>query len=119
MRPADLAELARLTAAVSGAAEARLAALRRDEAALRARLHDLDTAQQARAREAQATDVTLRAGVDLRWEDWIEARRRALSAELARTLARAELARDDLRRAFGRKVAAEEIVAQVGRARRT
>lgn len=115
MTPADLAHLARLTAAVSGAAEARLAALRRDEAALRARLRDLDTAQAARAREAQATDVTLRVGVDLRWEDWIEARRRALTAELARTLARVEVARDDLRHAFGRKVAAEGIVEAVRR----
>lgn len=113
MKPADLAQLARLTAAVFGAAEARLAALRRDEATLRTRLQDLDAARTARAREAQATDVTVCAGVDLRWEDWIEARRRALNAELARTLARAEIARDALRQAFGRKIAAEEIVGLV------
>lgn len=109
MRPGDLGGLGRLAAAAAEAAEARLSALRREEADLRRRIAALDEARRTRAAEARATEVSLRAGVDLRWERWIECRTSALSTELARLLARIEMARDDLARALGRRIATEAL----------
>jgi len=96
---------------VSGdlSALARLAALRRQEADLRAQLSDLEAARRARGAEALATDLALRAGADLRWEVWVDRRAGALTAELARLLARVEAARDALRASFGRRLATEAL----------
>lgn len=109
MRAGDLAGLARISAATCEAAEARLAALRRQEAELRAQIAALDAARRERAAEARATDLSVRAGVDLRWEGWVDRRSSALVAELARLLARVEIARDELARAFGRRSAIDAL----------
>jgi hypothetical protein len=105
----ELRDLARLAAAASSAAEARLQALRGQEAELRGLLRALEEGRRARAREALAPDLALRAGADLLWEQWVDRRRAALMAELARLLARVEMARDELRLAFGRRTAAEAL----------
>ncbi len=109
MKPQDLAALVRVSGAISDAAEARLATLRREETDLRDQIAALEAARQARATEARATDLTVRAGVDLRWEGWIDRRASALAAELARLRARIEIARDELAQAFGRRTATEAL----------
>lgn len=112
MRPGDLAGLARLAGAASEAAEGRLAALRREEAGLRRRIADLEECRRCRAAGARATDVSLRAGVDLRWEGWVDRRTGAMAEELARLRARIEVARDDLARALGRRTATDALLNQ-------
>ncbi len=109
MKPHDLAALVRVSGAACDAAEARLAALRREEAELRAQIATLEAARRERAAEARATDVSVRAGVDLRWEGWIDRRASVLTAELARLRARIEMARDELALAFGRHTATETL----------
>jgi flagellar biosynthesis chaperone FliJ len=109
VKPQDLAALVRVSGAISDAAEARLATLRREETDLRDQIAALEAARQARATEARATDLTVRAGVDLRWEGWIDRRASALAAELARLRARIEIARDELAQAFGRRTATEAL----------
>ena len=112
MTPRDLAGLTRVVGAACDAAESRLARLRREETELRRQIANLEAARRARAAEALATDIALRAGMDLRWERWIDSRASALSAELARLLARIEIAREDLSRSFGRRMAAEDLAEQ-------
>ncbi|TNC51569.1 hypothetical protein FHG66_05245 [Rubellimicrobium rubrum] len=112
MREKDLAPLVRLAGVSCDAAEARLASLRREEAELRRQIEALETARRLRASEALATDVALRAGADLRWEGWIDKRASALNGELARVLAKIEMARDDLARAFGRRSATQALLDQ-------
>lgn len=86
-----------------------MAALRREEAELRGQIAALEEARRARATEAQVTDLALRAGVDLRWEGWIDRRSSTLSADLARLRARIEVAREELSRAIGRRTATEAL----------
>ncbi|MBP1805074.1 hypothetical protein [Rubellimicrobium aerolatum] len=117
MTAKDLTALAGVAAMACDAAEARLARLRQEETELRRQIGALDSARRARAAEALATDVALRAGADLRWEGWIEGRSAALGAELARLRARIEVARDDLARAFGRRTAIETLAEDVRRDR--
>ncbi len=112
MNQKDLAPLVRLAGVACDAAEARLAALRREELELRRQIAALETARRTRAAEAQATDLALRAGADLRWEGWIDRRASALGAELARVLARIEMARDELAQAFGRRSATQALLDQ-------
>lgn len=112
MTPRELEGLAHVAGAGCDAAEARLARLRREEAELRGQIAALEAARRARAAEALATDVALRAGVDLRWEGWIDRRAAALVSELARLMAQVEMARDELSRAFGRRMAADALLGQ-------
>ncbi len=109
MNARDLAALTRLAGAASDAAQARMATLRREEAELRRQIAALEEARRIRAAGAHATDLTLRAGVDLRWEGWIDRRTIALTTELARLRARIEIAREELARALGRHTAAEAL----------
>lgn len=111
----QMQEIVQVTAAVRAAAEARMAALRAEEAALRQRIKELDAAFRARAFSATAEDAALRAGVDLRWEQWVESRRAGLLAELARLRARIEDERLTLAREFGRNAVAEELLREIGR----
>ena len=102
-------DLLRVTEVVAARAEARFAALRQEEADLRARIADLDRSQRARAATATAEDPALRAGADLRWEGWIAVRRRTLLSELARLLARIEAEREHLARAVGRREVTQDL----------
>jgi hypothetical protein len=112
LTPRDLAGLVRIAGAACDAAEAKLARLRREEAELRRQIAALEAARQARAAEALATDVALRAGVDLRWEGWIDRRAAGLATDLARLMACIEIARDELSHAFGRRTATEALAEQ-------
>jgi hypothetical protein len=115
MRPED--RLAQVAALASAAAEARLAALRAREQALRERLAALEAARRDRADRAFADDPAVLAGADLRWEGWVEGRAASLRADLARCLAEAEIARGALARAWGRAQAAGDLAAQARIAR--
>lgn len=117
MTPRDLAGLGRVVGAACDAAESRLLRLRREEAELRRQIAELEAAQRTRAAEALATDLTLRAGVDLRWEGWIDRRTTALAGDLARLLAQIEIAREELAQAFGRRTAVEELARRSHEAR--
>ena len=105
----DLRALARLAGISHAAHEARFAALLRQEAELRAKLDQLDQARRARAESLTEADPSLTAGADLRWHRWIESRRSALNADLARTLVRIATQRAEMARAFGRKEAMGEL----------
>lgn len=111
----DLAALAQLAGLASGAAEARLALLTRKADDLRNRLADLYAARRARADAPDSLDTAMMAGADLRWHRWIDSRRSALNAELARAQVDIARGREALRRAFGQKLAAEDLAAR-GRA---
>jgi hypothetical protein len=115
MSPAEARELARLAGLAADVARARLAGLRQEEEALRARLGALDQAQAGRAARALAGDAALHAGADQLWEIWVADRRAALTAELARLLARRELALEAARRAFGRELAASGLAQATAR----
>lgn len=109
----EMEGLVAVTAAVRAAAEAQLGALRAEEATLRARLAELDGALRDRATTVTAEDAALRAGADLRWERWVDTRRRALNGELARLLARIEEARRRLARDHGRSEVASELAREM------
>lgn len=107
----DLTALGTVTEARYHAVEARMAALRQSERALAAQLDALQSAALARFRARDVTDTALRAGVDLRWEQWIAERSQQLNANRALILARIEDERSALARAFGSKTALEELLA--------
>lgn len=109
----QMQDIVQVTAAMRTAAEARMAALRAEETVLRRRLEDLDAARRARAFSVTAEDAALRAGADLRWEQWVETRRTGLMAELARLRARIEDERAALTRAFGRNLVARDLLREI------
>ncbi len=111
-RTGSLGALLPLAGVLADAAEARLAALRREEADLRGRLAALEAARRDRAGRALAPDLALRAGADLRWEAWVGGRSAEMTAELARLLARIEGAKAELRREAGRRAAVEDLLAR-------
>lgn len=116
--PGALAALARLADAGFAARQARLGALRTQEAALRGKLAALDAGRSARAQTlGGAGDAALRAGADLLWQGWVDGRRRALNIELSRNLALQEIARAQLAQAFGRMQASRELLRQAAGAR--
>lgn len=109
----QMQDIVQVTAAMRTAAEARMAALRAEETVLRRRLEDLDAARRARAFSVTAEDAALRAGADLRWEQWVETRRAGLMAELARLRARIEDERAALTRAFGQNLVAGDLLREI------
>lgn len=112
-----LGALLPLASALADTAEARLAALRREEAELRERIASLERARRDRAGRALAPDLALRAGADLRWEAWVGRSSAEMTAELARLLARIEDAKASLRREAGRRAAVEDLLAREKAAR--
>lgn len=109
MTPGDIAALRQVTAARRAASESRLAALRQREDEIISRLAALDSAFRQRASAARADDLALRAGADLRWESWVEDRRRTLMTAQARLRAAMEQERATLRHEFGRDLALTEL----------
>lgn len=109
MQPHEITALRQVTRARLAASEARLAALRQREEEIVARLTALAEAFRRRATEARADDLTLRAGIDLRWEAWVEERRRALLTAQAQLRVVIEQERATLRHDFGRDMALAEL----------
>ncbi len=102
MTPNQIAALRRISGTMLAATSARLAALRMREEEVLTRISILDAALRDRAALASAEDPTLRAGVDLRWQIWVEQNRSTLLAAQARLRAAMEEERMALRRDFGR-----------------
>ncbi|MCC7321441.1 MAG: hypothetical protein IT542_10760 [Rubellimicrobium sp.] len=110
MKVNDLTGIRAVTAAALAASEARMTALRHEEARIVARIDDLDAALRRRAAEATAEDPALRAGADLRWQEWVERSRSALLSGQARLRAAIEAERATLRLTFGRDLVAGELL---------
>jgi hypothetical protein len=106
----DLAALAQIAALAYAAREARMAALRAEEARLRAVLAALgQDRRDSAARTETGDDPARRAGADLRWHHWIDRRRQTLNIELARVLAEVAVLRQALARDFGRREAISDL----------
>ena len=103
-----LAALARVTDIAFFADQARMAALRRAEEDIRARLADLDRPRHDPT-VPLAEDAALRAGADITWQLWVDVRRSALNTELARVLVAQAAARRTLSTSFGRDTAANRL----------
>lgn len=116
MREGDLAGLTQLTAMAFDASQARLSALARREAGIRAAIAALDMARRTRDAQALAPDPALRAGADPLWHGWLDDRRASHNLDLARLLAGIEIARGEARLAFGRNLAAKGLQDDVRRA---
>jgi len=114
----EIAEIRRITETAFATSEGRMVALRAEEARINAQIASLDDALRNRATVATAEDAALRAGVDLRWQQWVDSRRRNLLSELARLRARIEAEREILMRDFGRDRVAADIAGQVAAAQR-
>ena len=98
-----LAEVARL------AEETRVAQWQRREAEIEAAIARLD---QGAAVDPLADTPLRRAGADLRWELWCDARRTALLAELAQIRYRKAAAAETMRHAARRTIATEAVLRQ-------
>ena len=120
-RAAQLDRLSKVTAARLVAAQARLAEIRKREGELARALTDLTISGQGADDPASPAR---RAGADIRWQRWAEARRREIHMELARLRAAGERLRADLARAHGQDSAVTDLAArarlqeQQGRERR-
>lgn len=104
--------MARLTGTVFDSVAGRMALLRQRESALRSTLAALDTDRKARAISMQTGDPAQRAGADLLWQHWIDKRRSALNAEMARTFVQIETIRAELARAHGRHEVTQRLARQ-------
>jgi hypothetical protein len=98
-----LAEVARL------AEETRVAQWQRREAEIEAAIARLD---QGAAYDPLADTPLRRAGADLRWEIWCDARRTALLAELAQVRYRKAAATETMRHAARRTIATEAVLSE-------
>lgn len=117
-KPDDWRRLAQLTATVFDSAANRMKQLQRRETTLRATLAALE----ADRRSAfdllgnPAEDPAQRAGAGVLWQQWIDRRRSALNAELARTLVQIDIARTGLARAYGRHQATDDLARRAAKA---
>lgn len=111
-RAARLDRLAGVTAARLAASRARLSGIRRREAELARALDDLSVP--GRPGDDPASPAS-RAGADLLWQRWAEARRREIHMELARLRAAGEGLRAELARAHGQDRAVSELAARARR----
>jgi hypothetical protein len=111
-RAAQLARLSRVTAVRLAASQAQLAEIRRREATLARALADLSASGLS---GDDPTSPAARAGADLLWQRWAEARRREIHMELARLRAAGEDLRADLVRAHGQDRAVSDLADQACR----
>lgn len=119
-KPADWNGLVLVTATVFDAAANRMDQLRRREAMLRATLDALEADRRSAADllSEAPEDPAQRARARVLWQQWIDKRRAALNAELARTLVQIDIARTAFARAYGRHQAAEELARRARKAHR-
>lgn len=111
-----IADLAILTSVSLRAAQAEMADLKAHEADLRQNLIDL-AAQKLRDPRAE-DDPALIAGADLRWQQWVDQRRAAVNAELAKLLALIDNRQHRLRGLFGRDQAVRALADRAQKDRR-
>jgi hypothetical protein len=107
MTSRDWRKIHALTEQVRLAAEVSLAQWQRREAEVTSALSRLDGTA---APELLEDDVVRRAGADLRWQAWCDARRTTLLAELARIRYRKAAAEEELRHAARRGIATQAVL---------
>ena len=107
----QLHDLARLSAAVFDAEQARLREVLAEESRLRRALLTLEEQHRA-AQAAQSGELAGQRsfGGDVLWQGWVSRSRRDLQIELAQVLARKGRMIRDMQKAHGRKQAAEELL---------
>lgn len=106
MTPSDWSRLVPLVEASRMAAETRLAEWQRREAEVTAVIARLDGPL---AVDLGGDELLRRAGADLRWQAWCDARRTALSAELAQVRYRRAAAEEAMRHAAARDIALRDV----------
>jgi hypothetical protein len=107
MRAGGWGEIHALAGMALLAEETRLAGWRRREAEIGEALARLD---RAASPEPLADTPLRRAGADLRWQVWCDARRTALLSELAQVRYRMAAAEEAMRRAARRSIATEAVL---------
>ena len=118
-REKQLEGLAQLSAVQFRAAQAEMAALLEQEAALRQNLRELVQSKTALSRAARQPDeAAVVAGADMRWHQWVDQRRAVINIELARVIALKENCRARLKLAFGRDQAIQTLRNQSKETRR-
>lgn len=109
MRPDILPKLDAATQALYLREHAKVRDILEEESRIRAGLAKLDLQLQT-ARDTAQDDPSLRAlGADVLWRAWEEKTRRALNMELAQVMARKLQVMDQVKLAFGKKVAVQEL----------
>lgn len=88
------------------------------EAALRLKLAQLDTARVDAARDLSTAQTMHQIGADVLWRAWQDKTRRELNQDLARILAQKLPKQAALKKAFGRKMAVQEMLDQQERDRK-
>ena len=106
MKTRQIGPLIKVADASFLAAQAKLADLRKREAALRQQLQDLrDDRSRQQATRPETDDSALKGGADTRWMQWIAGRQAALNAELAGLQVQKAQQFDVVKKAFGRRQA--------------
>lgn len=110
----DMAGLIQISELQYRTAQADMARIRAREEDLRRKLAQLIESKSAQAITTQRPDAAaLIAGADIRWHRWVDQRRAAINAELARVLALKENSRVRLQTAFGRDRAMQKLSEQM------
>lgn len=110
----DLRQIARLQEVLEAsfqAEQARLSEVSRRIEAVQGQLAALHRTRDVEA-ESDLSPAAI-AKADMRWRAWVEQRRRSLNNELARLMTEREARRADLATAFGKRQAAEGMLAQL------
>jgi hypothetical protein len=107
MRRADWRDINALFELARQARETRLAEWRRREAEIEDGLARISAAG---AEGTTEDEVMRRAGADLRWQAWCDARRTALLGQLAQVRYRRAAAEEDLRKAARRTIATAAVL---------
>ncbi|SFR51839.1 hypothetical protein SAMN04488005_2478 [Yoonia tamlensis] len=112
--------LAELTSISLHAAQAKMAALVTRETGLRENLAQLvQQRDQPGFAPGSMVDAALAAGANVRWQHWVDQRRRVINTELAQVLALKSQYHAQLGQAFGRDQAAKSVIDRLEKTRMT
>lgn len=107
-----LRDLAELTNAIYQAELQKMAALNAKETTLRRKIDDLETLRREnRSLASGQLNVVRQIGADVLWQGWVSRTREGLNVELAQILAQKEHLKSALQRAFGKQLAAKDLLA--------
>lgn len=111
-----LVAIAHLTRVVFDAAKVRMTTATAEVQRLTQQIAELDQSLSHRLMNVTLDPARI-AGADIKWQVWVESRRRQLIAELARARGRQEDARAGIQVAFGKNSVAEELLSGAARRR--
>ncbi len=111
-----LKDLAELTDAIYQAELQKMSALNAKEAGIRRKIADLETLRRDNlSLPSVQLNVVRQIGADVLWQGWISRTREGLNIELAQILAQKEHMKSELQRAFGKQMAAKELLSNAGK----